>query len=88
MTRLGLWPVLLFLAGCGSGPQDNSPQAVCRRQAYDDPTVKLLIVQGMQLPATNPQNQFDYNMALRKAIDACLRQRGLPVPGGVEPVRP
>jgi hypothetical protein len=83
--------LLLLLAGCGSNSPDDSPDAVCRRQAYDDPTVKDLTIGSTNWVQQNPlkgQSQFEYNQALRDATDACLRQKGIQVRGGVEPVRP
>jgi hypothetical protein len=89
MTRCGVWLLLVLLAGCSLGqPSGDSPEAVCRRQAYDDPTVKRLIIEQMGMGGSNPQNQFDYEKALRDATDACLRKKGIAVRGGVEPVRP
>jgi len=87
MTRLGVWLLLLVLGGCGLGePAGNSPEAECRRQAYDDPTVKHLTIENLGL-GTGPSATYDYKKALRDANDACLRQKGIPVQGGVEPVR-
>jgi hypothetical protein len=89
MKRHWRWLLLLhMLVGCASSAPDNSPAAVCRRQAYDDPTVKRLLVQSLGESSANPQEQFDYNMALHNATDACLRQKGVQVRGGVEPVGP
>jgi hypothetical protein len=88
MKRHCLWLLLYVLVGCASSAPDNSPEVVCRRQAYDDPTVKRLLVQSLGESSANPQAQFDYNMALRNATDACLRQKGVQVRGGVEPVGP
>lgn len=81
-----LLPLLFVLAGCTGYPKGDSPQAECERQAYDDPSVKpLLISQG--LPVT-PDAAYTFKQALRAATDKCLRQRGIAVSGGVQPVRP
>lgn len=90
MKRHCLWLLLLpyMLVGCASRAPDNSPEAVCRHQAYDDPTVKRLLLQSLGEAAANAQQQFDYDMALRNATNACLRQKGVQVRGGVEPVGP
>lgn len=88
MRRQAAWLLLLVLAGCVSSPPNDSPQAECRRQAYDDPKVKRLTIEWLGESASNSQARFDYNKALRDATDACLRQKGIQVRGGVEPVRP
>ncbi|MGA2841090.1 MAG: hypothetical protein ABSG18_13055 [Steroidobacteraceae bacterium] len=83
----GVWPLVLVLAGCVSGGQANTPEAECRRQAYDDPTVKNLAIQNLGRSAPNPDTDFAYNKAFRDANQACLRQKGVLVRGGVESVR-
>ena len=88
MKRFGVWILLPLLAACASVPQGNSPQAQCKRQAYDDPTVKQLTVEGTSVNIMSPKLQFDYNQALRNAYEACLLKHGVAVRGGVEPVRP
>jgi hypothetical protein len=93
MRRCGVWLLLALatsVAGCRSWfePSGNSVEAVCSRQAYDDPTVKQVMIRSMGEPSANPQTQFDYEKALRDATNACLRKRGVAVRGGVEPVRP
>jgi hypothetical protein len=89
MMRRCVWLLLLALAACGSfGTAGDSPEAVCRRQAYDDPTVKRLGIENLGASAPDPGLDFDYNLAMRKATDTCLRQKGITVRGGVEPVRP
>jgi len=90
MKRHWVWlPLLLYvLVGCAPSAPDGSPEAVCRRQAYDDPAVKRLLLLSLGESGANAQSQFDYNMALRNATDACLRQKGVQVRGGVEPVGP
>jgi hypothetical protein len=77
-----------LLAGCGIwGSQDNSPEGQCRRQAYDDPTVKSLTVESLGQSADNPDSDYQYNVALRAATQKCLQQKGIATRGGVEPVR-
>jgi hypothetical protein len=89
MKRYGVWLFVLLLAGCGWGqPQGNSPEAICRREAYNDPTVKRVTIESMGTAGINQQMQFKYNKAIRDATNACLRRRGIKVPGGVEPVEP
>jgi hypothetical protein len=88
MRQVGACLVLVMLAGCSSsGPADN-PEAVCRRQAYDDPTVKSLTVKNLGISMLAPDAEFDYSKALHDATQTCLRQKGVQVRGGVEPVRP
>lgn len=88
MRRRGGWLLLLVLAGCTSQPQGNDPAAECRRQAYDDPTVKRLGIEIMGQPGFDSETRFDYDQALRKATNTCLQQKGIAVRGGVEPVQP
>jgi hypothetical protein len=88
MRLHGVWLALFVLAGCGSGSPSDGPDAVCRRQAYDDPAVKQLTVENLGPESANPDVQFEYNKALHDATNACLRQKGIQVRGGVEPVRP
>jgi hypothetical protein len=80
--------MLLILTGCASSGPGDAPEAVCRRQAYDDPTVKHLTIENLGASAADPGADFEYNKAVRDAIQVCLRQKGVQVRGGVEPVRP
>jgi len=84
MTRPGIWLLPLLLVGCASQSSGDSPDAVCQRQAYDDPKVKHLM-----MPASVPtvDHDFDLTLALREATQKCLVQKGVAVRGGVEPVR-
>jgi hypothetical protein len=87
MRRRCVLLVLSMLAGCASDASGDSPEAVCRRQAYDDPTVKQLTIANLSPASPNPDAKFEYSEALRNATDACLRQKGVHVQGGVEPVQ-
>lgn len=86
MMRAGVWLLPLLMAACSAGPSGDSPDAVCRRQAYDDPRVKALIMPNAAL--VGPDSDFALTVALRNATQDCLRKRGIAVRGGVEPVRP
>ncbi len=88
MRRHCGWLALAMLAGCTMSSPNDSPEAVCRHQAYDDPKVKNLTVKYLGSAAASPDAAFEYNKALHDATDACLRQKGIQVQGGVEPVRP
>ena len=88
MRQRCVWLVLMILAGCAPSSPADSPQAICHRQAYDDPTVKRLTVESLGAASADPNSAFEYNKALRDATNACLRQKGVQVRGGVEMVRP
>jgi hypothetical protein len=88
MRRQAVLLLLITLAGCASGPQDNSPEAVCQRQAYDDPKVKALIVQRLGWTSTDPNLDFQTTNALHDATEKCLLSKGIATRGGVQPVRP
>lgn len=84
-----VWILLpLLVAACAFEPQGNSPQAICKRDAYNDPTVKQMTIENTQRSSMSPKANFDYNEALHRAYDACLLKHGVAVKGGVEPVRP
>lgn len=81
--------MVLALGACGaSSGNKNAADAACRSQAYDDPTVKQLMVQNLSIAQVNPDSQFALSNALHNAYNACLRQKGITVRGGVEAVRP
>jgi hypothetical protein len=87
MRWRGVLFVLSMLTRCASDGSGDSPEAVCRRQAYDDPTVKQLTIANLGPASANPDSKFEYSEALRNATQDCLRQKGIHVQGGVEPVR-
>ena len=76
----------VLLAACAT--TDNSPQAVCRRQAYNDPQVNALRIRMMQSPSVNLGSNGQLQYLLQQATLRCLQDKGLAVPGGVEPVIP
>lgn len=87
--RLGLACLLLPLVlGCASVSGGNTPQAVCQRDALDDPNVKQLTVEQMNSGYMSPKAQFSYTQAVHDAYNDCLRRHGIVVRGGVEAVRP
>lgn len=88
MRQHDVWLVLFMLAGCAASAQGDSPEAACRRQAYDDPAVKRLTIQNLGSSSADPVAQFEYDKALREATQTCLRQKGIQVRGGVESVQP
>jgi hypothetical protein len=87
MTRRIVWLLPLLLTACASAPSGDSSEAICRRQAYDDPKVKHLRLEDMETLSINPAVQADLSQAVRDATNACLRQKGVAVRGGVEAVR-
>ena len=89
MRRYGVLALVLAVAGCGwfAGNGGNTPEAQCQRQAYDDPAVKKLTVQGLNQAGVDQDADFAYTKALHDATDRCLQQKGVQVRGGVEPVR-
>ncbi|HUC16942.1 MAG TPA: hypothetical protein VMA37_04545 [Acetobacteraceae bacterium] len=83
--------VLVLLAAllpAACAPSDNSPEAVCRHQAYDDPQVRALRIQMMRSYSANLGSQGQLKYLLRQATLRCLQDKGVAVPGGVEPVQP
>lgn len=85
MRRFGICLLPLLLAACGLGGSDTSPEAVCQRQAYDDPAVKPLMLAMNSHGGADAD--FALTVALRRATETCLRRKGIVVRGGVEPVR-
>jgi hypothetical protein len=88
-------PALLLclgLAACGLSDRSlsyrspaDTPLGQCERQADNDPKVKALLLQNFYL-VNDPVHDDNLRRARIEATNACLRARGLPVPGGVEPV--
>jgi len=78
--------LLVLLAACG--PTGNSPDAVCDREANEDPQVKLIIIQQSAVTARAWQYPDELPIARDRAKRACLARLGvLPAGGGVERVR-
>jgi len=70
-----------MLAACAT---DNTPQGICARRVYDDPTVKDLMTLGAASPALLAANQGALKQAKRAATTRCLQDMGIVRPGGVE----
>jgi hypothetical protein len=94
MSRLVLTVAVLCLAvtGCGLSTRSLSYRAPsdtekgeCQRQADNDPTVQKLLLENFYIVADPPHDQALREARIR-ATNACLRARGLELPGGVEPV--
>jgi hypothetical protein len=88
MRWLGVWLLPLLLAGCAAAPSGDSPEAVCQRQAYENPAVKAQMIKNQSSSTMNPSDFFALDQALHTATDTCLRQKGVAVRGGVQAVQP
>lgn len=88
--------VLLALAACARGPTDPRPEpgppsaaeAQCRAEARRSPELRDVM---REVNPGNPEN-LDRLRTQRVEVEGrlvaeCLRARGQPAPGGVEPVR-
>ena len=81
-----LWLLPLLLLACTR--DDNSPQAQCERQAYNDPAVKQVYIDAAFLTGqAGVSGDERLKTAVQQAKLRCLRERGLAPPGGVEPVQ-
>lgn len=83
-----VWLLLPLVTGCASVPTGNSPEALCHRDALNDPSVKQITIEQMNSSSMSGKAKFAYTQALHDAYNNCLRRRGIAVQGGVEPVRP
>jgi hypothetical protein len=88
MRRRFAWLILPVLSGCVAFPTGNSPEALCHRDALNDPAVKQIAIEQMNTGAMSPKAKFAYAQAVHDAYNNCLRRRGIAVQGGVEAVRP
>jgi hypothetical protein len=93
MSRLVV-PLVLVLAlgGCGASTRSIAYRAPtdtdigeCQRQADTDPAVRQLLLENMWTTA-DPAHDNALRRARINATNACLRARGVTLPGGVEPV--
>jgi hypothetical protein len=71
--------LVIVLAGC-SASSNNSPQAQCERQANEDPEVRAIYQQPWI-------DTYKLSIAKHEALQTCLRHKGVPQPGGVQPVQ-
>jgi hypothetical protein len=78
---------LLSLAACGA-PRDESQQAKCDREAWNDPKVKDLMVRSQASAWLYQANLPTIRTLHDQAKFKCLAEHGLAVPGGVQPVMP
>lgn len=77
------------VAGCASNRNEaGDPQAYCERQAENDPQVTELTMKS--LAVTGPQQDLSgsIRLAKRRALQSCLRAKGVLTRGGVEPLAP
>jgi hypothetical protein len=76
----------LTLIACGQ--TGNGPEAECRRQADQDPTVRSIYRgdQGDYTQLGPARSNLDW--ALKQSYLKCMREKGLAPPVGVEPIRP
>lgn len=82
-------PLLLLLAllpvACAT---DNSPQAVCRRQAEQDPKIQELEFMSAHSMALEETYKGQLTFLIREGTLRCLQDKGLLPSGGVEPIEP
>ena len=91
--RCRLVALLACLAATGCGHSTRSLNLApsdtqlgeCQREAEKDPEVQKLLLENFYITAS-PTHDAALQRARLNATNACLRQRGLAVPGGVEPV--
>ncbi|WP_424810434.1 hypothetical protein [Roseococcus sp. YIM B11640] len=91
MIRFSL-PALLVAAACASPvpvvPAPVMTNAECAREARTSREVRQTFREENAENQSNMRRvQSERNVALRSEYDDCLRSHGLPVSGGVEPVR-
>ena len=75
---------LLLLLGACAGPTGNAPDAVCDREAWNDPAVKLLMVRQEGNSWLTFNDPDGVKNARDRAKRACLARLGqAPAGGGV-----
>jgi ABC-type sugar transport system substrate-binding protein len=85
MSRGASLALLALLAACAPEPP---VERACDAAVDNDPAVKLLIIKGVGNPYFQAMSQDELKAAKQRALLACLRNRGLAPPGGVERQKP
>ena len=81
--------VLCVVAGCATRSDEASgPQAYCEQQAEQDPEVTELAMKNMAVGGQHEDLSGSIRLAKRRALDRCLRAKGVQTRGGVEPLAP
>lgn len=85
MSRGAALALLALLTACArESPVDQS----CDAAVDNDPAVKTLMMKGLGNPFFLDSSQDELKAARQQARLACLRNRGLAPPGGVERQKP
>lgn len=92
MMRLLALPLLLALAACSgftTSSPGSGPEAVCEREAANDPTVRHLEMRQVGNPNYTADSAAQVRYLREQAKRSCLRRLGAlpPGQGGVEAVR-
>jgi hypothetical protein len=89
---LSLLLLAATIAGCGDTTRSLRYRAAsdtelgeCQRLADKDPKVQQLLLENFYLTA-DPMHDQRLRQARINATNACLRAKGVELPGGVEPV--
>ncbi len=85
MSRGAALALLVLLAACA---RESPVDQACDAAVDNDPTVKQLMMKGLGNPFFLDSNQDELKAARQQARLACLRNRGLAPPGGVERQKP
>jgi hypothetical protein len=81
--------VLCTVAGCTARTEEAAtPQAYCERQAANDPDVVALDMSSLSALGSHEDLSGRIRLAKRRALQRCLREKGVLTGGGVEPLAP